>query len=118
MRIRKENTTTKALTPLVWGEAISPKEAAAIARVTPRRITEIVHSHGIGRLVGGRVFVSKPALQMWIDNDAEALHLYCAGDRFDARVAFYFRRNGLDKELLEIRRLINLKREILDDKER
>lgn len=81
------------LRPFDASEAITVSIAAKIAGVKPRTIQHWCVVHRIGRrIANGPWRVSRPALQMLLDDDREALRLYRAGDRTSERVRRYFRR--------------------------
>jgi hypothetical protein len=73
-----------------------PLNVAAERAGKPGTIRNWCIEHGIGRRVGGgQWIVSKVALAMFLDGDHEALRRYKSGDRSEACVVAYFRREGL-----------------------
>ncbi len=82
----------KTLVPFDAREAISTDLAAKRADCSPRTIRYWCEVCGIGRKVGGRLKVSRVALQMKLEGDDEALALYHTGDRENPRVIAYFER--------------------------
>lgn len=77
-------------------EAITLRQAALIAGRSESTLRSWCQCHYIGRRVaGGHWMVSRPALQMFLDDDARALRAYLAGDRESEMVASYFRRAAL-----------------------
>ncbi|MBG0801655.1 hypothetical protein IYW40_09175 [Methylocystis sp. H4A] len=81
------------LRPFDASETIPVSIAATIAGVKPRTIQHWCVVYRIGRrIANGPWRVSRPALQMLLDDDGEALRLYHAGDRTSERVRQYFRR--------------------------
>ncbi|MDH2402019.1 hypothetical protein QCM77_18940 [Bradyrhizobium sp. SSUT18] len=81
------------LKPFDRNEAITVKEAAAVAGKSPGTIREWCKSYGVGRRVGdGTWWVSRVALAMFLDGDKAALNSYLAGDRVGERVVSYFDR--------------------------
>jgi hypothetical protein len=80
------------LVPFDPREAISTDIAAKRADCSPRTIRYWCEACGIGRKIGGRLRVSKVALQMKLEGDGEVLALYQAGNREDPRVVAYFER--------------------------
>jgi hypothetical protein len=84
----------QVLIPYSRFEAIAPHVAGGIANVTTETIRRWCAMHFIGRVVGGRWYVSKPALLMYLDGDRAALKAYLAGER-QGIVAPYFERAGV-----------------------
>lgn len=78
------------LRPFNATESIGTDEAAEMAGIKPRTIREWCHVQPIGRQVGGRWKVSRPALQMLLDGDGAALAAYARGDRSSPLVRDYF----------------------------
>lgn len=86
----------RVLIPYDRCEAITLKQAARIAGRSESTLRSWCQCHYIGRRVaGGPWMVSRPALQMFLDDDARALRAYLAGDRESELVASYFRLAGL-----------------------
>jgi hypothetical protein len=83
------------LTPYDPREAISLKEAAARAGRSENTIKNWCEAEALGRRIKGRWSVSVVALQMFLDGEHRALHLYLQGDRAAANVVAYFHRFGL-----------------------
>jgi hypothetical protein len=91
-------TTTderKILVPFDKRECISLKEAADIAGRSESTVRNWCDKYGLGRRIGGGLWVSKVALAMHLDGDRKALRAYHAGDRTSDLVATYFERAGL-----------------------
>jgi hypothetical protein len=90
---RRENV----LTPLHWPEAISTSDAADLAKRAVTTIRSWVYTHDLGRQVGtNTLYLSKPLLIAFLENDREAMRLYHQGKRTTPRVAQYFGRCGID----------------------
>ncbi len=86
----------QVLIPFDKREVITLRQAALIAGRSESTLRSWCQAHYIGRRVaGGPWMVSRPALQMFLDDDARALRAYLAGDRESELVASYFRRAGL-----------------------
>ncbi|OSI70532.1 hypothetical protein BST63_33350 [Bradyrhizobium canariense] len=84
------------LTPYDPREGISLAMAAKRAGKSESTIRNWCPQHGLGRRVGGGVWVvSQVALAMFLDGDAAALAAYHAGDHCNSEVAEYFERFGL-----------------------
>lgn len=63
-------------------EATDLKGAASIARKSISTVRAWAQAHHIGRRVGGGAWmISLPALLMFLDDNADALAAYLAGDR-------------------------------------
>jgi hypothetical protein len=98
-----EPQACRTLKPFNREEAISIKEAAAIAGKSERTLYEWCKRHGLGRRVGsGTWWVSKVALAMFLDDDMIALAAYQAGDRTSDLVSLYFDRFGLNSQCFAI----------------
>ena len=84
------------LKPYDVAEAINLKEAAGLAGMSVRTVTNWCSQHGIGRRINGGAWkVSRVALAMLLDDDMIALAAYQAGDRASPLVGPYFARFGL-----------------------
>lgn len=93
-----EETTWRVLTPYDPREGISLAMAAKRAGKSETTIRNWCPQHGLGRRVGGGVWVvSQVALAMFLDGDTKALKAYHAGDLFNLRVRQYFDRFGLSR---------------------
>jgi len=91
-----EETTWRVLTPYDPREGISLATAAKRAGKSETTIRNWCPQHGLGRRVGGGVWVvSQVALAMFLDGDTAALASYHAGDLSSSRVRHYFERFGL-----------------------
>jgi hypothetical protein len=91
-----EESHLKVLTPYDPREGIGLKEAAARAGKSETTLRNWCTQHGLGRRVGGGVWVvSKVALAMFLDDDRKALIAYLAGDRSTSLVKQYFDRGGV-----------------------
>lgn len=91
-----EDSHLKVLTPYDPREGISLALAAKRANKSERTMRYWCSQHGLGRRVGGGVWVvSQVALTMFIDGDAETLAAYHSGDRSSERVRSYFERLGV-----------------------
>jgi hypothetical protein len=92
----QERTIWRVLAPYDVREGISPGTAARLAGKSQRTIRVWCNERGLGRRVGGGVWVvSKIALTMYLDGDAGALKAYLAGDRSSIAVRGYFERCGV-----------------------
>ncbi len=86
----------QVLIPYDKREAITLRQAGLIAGRSESTLRSWCQNHHIGRrIAGGPWMVSRPALQMLLDDDARALRAYLAGDREGELVMSYFRRAGL-----------------------
>ena len=85
----------RILRPFIAAEAMGTAEAAQMAGIAPRTMRDRCHMHPIGRFIGGRWWVSKPALQMLQDGDEAALEAYAKGDRSSPLVLDYFIAHGV-----------------------
>ncbi len=93
-----EEITWRVLTPYDPREGISLATAAKRAGKSDTTIRNWCQQHGLGRRVGGGVWiVSQVALAMFLDGDMAALAAYHAGDHSRSEVARYFERFGLPK---------------------
>jgi hypothetical protein len=93
-----ENQTRRKpqiLLPFDIREALTLREAAAIAGRTPVTIRTWCSIYDLGRRIGGQWCVSKVALAMYLDSNREALRAYLSGDRENDAVLEYFERCGL-----------------------
>lgn len=93
-----EETTWRVLTPYDPREGISLAMAAKRAGKSETTIRNWCPQHGLGRRVGGGVWVvSQVALAMFLDGDMAALAAYHSGDRMNAKVEQYFARFNLPR---------------------
>jgi hypothetical protein len=93
-----EETTWRVLTPYDPREGISLAMAAKRAGKSETTIRNWCTQHGLGRRVGGGVWVvSQVALAMFLDGDMSALAAYHSGDHSSPIVAQYFERFGLPR---------------------
>jgi Helix-turn-helix domain len=83
------------LTPLDHAEALTLQEAADRSKKVAGTIRNWCESEGIGRRIGGKWYVSKVALEMYLDGEEDALARYLRGDRESKDVIAYFNRFGL-----------------------
>ena len=84
------------LVPFDKREAMTLRAAAELAGRSEGTVRMWCERYGIGRRVaGGPWAVSRVALAMLLDGNAEALAAYHAGDRHGPLVAPYFERLGL-----------------------
>lgn len=91
--IPPEETNWRVLVPFDIREGISLAIAAERAGKSETTIRNWCNQHGLGRRVGGGVWiVSKVALAMYLDGDEAALKAYLAGDRCSQAVKLYFER--------------------------
>lgn len=94
--IDKMPDNPQVLIPYDRREAITLRQAALIAGRSESTLRSWCQTHHIGRRVGGGPWmISRPALQMFLDDDAVALRAYLKGDRESELVMVYFRRAGL-----------------------
>lgn len=78
------------LRPFDGREAITTKEAAALAGVSSRQVRRWSERFGIGRKVaGGDMRISRVALQMLLEGDRDALARYLDGDRGFYVLSYY-----------------------------
>lgn len=82
----------RVLIPFDRREALSLREAAAVAGRSVETVRRWCALNDIGRRIGGRWAVSHPALLMLLDGDREALKAYLAGERDAPAVRAYFDR--------------------------
>lgn len=86
----------KVLTPYDPREGISLAAAARRAGKSETTIRNWCPQYGLGRRVGGGVWVvSQVALAMFLDGDKAALAAYHAGDCSSPQVSEYFERFNL-----------------------
>lgn len=86
----------QVLIPFDRREALSLKQAIGFSPCgSAETIRRWCAMYDIGRVIGGRWYVSHPALLMHVDGDRAALNAYLAGDRSSALVAQYFTRAGV-----------------------
>jgi hypothetical protein len=86
----------RCLIPFDRREGISVEATAEIAGKSVRTLRLWCEQHQIGRRVGGGPWVvSRPALEMLLNDDYSALSTYLAGDRENQAVIGYFERVGL-----------------------
>lgn len=91
-----EETSWRVLTPYDPREGINLVTAAKRAGKSETTIRNWCAQHGLGRRVGGGVWVvSQIALAMFLDGDTAALAAYHSGDRSSSRVSQYFDRFAL-----------------------
>jgi hypothetical protein len=91
-----EETGWQVLVPFDAQEGTALKKAAGLAGKKETTIRNWCVEHGIGRRVGGGVWVvSKVALAMFLDGDDLALCAYRSGDRSNQIVLRYFDRLGI-----------------------
>src|SRR5687767_14568020 len=84
----------QTLTPYWPEEAVTFKEAAALARV--HEVRAWARTEFLGRPVGpNRWKISKVALAMYLESNASALTAYLRGDRSSPAVVAYYERLGL-----------------------
>jgi hypothetical protein len=99
----EETPWPNVLVPFDLQEAISTNTAAEKSGCKIRTIRYWCENDGIGRKVGGRLRISKVALQMKLEGDHEALALYQTGDRKHSRVVTHFKRLGIGGMILKWR---------------
>ncbi|CAO4142232.1 Helix-turn-helix domain-containing protein [Methylorubrum thiocyanatum] len=91
-----EVASGRCLIPFDRREGISVEAAAEIAGKSVRTLRLWCEQHQIGRRVGGGPWVvSRPALEMLLNDDQRALSAYLSGDRESPLVTGYFERVGL-----------------------
>lgn len=96
-KLHRDSRRENVLKPLHWPEAISTSDAADLAKRAVTTIRSWVYTHDLGRHVGtNTLYVSKPLLIAFLENDREAMRLYHQGKRTTPRVAQYFHRCGID----------------------
>jgi hypothetical protein len=83
------------LLPFDIREALTLREAAAIAGRTPVTVRTWCSLYNLGRRIAGQWRVSRVALAMFLDSNREALRAYLNGDRQCEAVLEYFERCGL-----------------------
>ncbi|KAA2241155.1 hypothetical protein [Salinarimonas soli] len=76
-------------------EFVSLRAAAETIGVHQETVRLWCLRYHIGRMVGGRWKVSRPALAMFVERDRAALVAYVGGDRASPAVRGYFERAGL-----------------------
>jgi hypothetical protein len=88
-----ERTAWRVLVPFDVRDVMDIAGAAKRAGKSPTTIRTWCIQHGLGRRIAGGVWVvSKVALAMFLDGDADALKAYLAGDRSSQAVKSYFNR--------------------------
>lgn len=80
----------KILVPWDPREVMKVHVAAATAVTCKSTIRNWCDQHGIGRKIGARYSISRVALAMHMEGNAEALEAYRSGDRTGPLVAPYF----------------------------
>jgi hypothetical protein len=91
-----EQHSWRVLVPFDVREGIDLTGAAKRAGKSQTTIRNWCNQHGLGRRVGGGVWVvSKVALAMYLDGDEAALRSYLLGDRSSQLVRSYFDRCGV-----------------------
>ena len=91
-----EETNWQVLIPFDPREGISLVDAGKLAGKSVGTVRGWCVQHGLGRRVGGGVWVvSKVALAMFLDDDLKTLASYLAGDRSSHPVKMYFERVGV-----------------------
>ncbi|KRR06206.1 hypothetical protein CQ12_11510 [Bradyrhizobium jicamae] len=86
----------QVLIPFDAREGVSLGQAAKRAGKSETTLRNWCVQHGLGRRVGGGVWVvSKVALTMFLDDDQEALAAYLAGDRSSSIMKHYFEQVGI-----------------------
>jgi hypothetical protein len=84
----------KIIIPFNRQEIASLKEAGAIAG----RCAETMRmwaGDGIGRKIGGKWAISRPALLMRLEGNTAALKAYWSGDRTSPEIRYYFEMAGV-----------------------
>jgi hypothetical protein len=90
-----EEQNFSVLMPYDPREGMSLKHAAERAGKSETKVKNWCHKYGIGRrIVGGVWVISRPALEMLLDDDHAALLAYHAGERKIPGVRLYFERTG------------------------
>src|SRR3978361_1678773 len=87
--------TRAILKPYTREEAFRLKEASAYIDRCTKTVKRLCNRHGLGRVIGNQMEVSRVALQMYLEEDQETLDLYLAGDRTSATVTAYYARLGI-----------------------
>jgi hypothetical protein len=88
----------QVLLPFDLAEALTISEAAEVSGRTKVTMQTWAALYDLGRPVGGRWMLSRVALQMYLDEDRNALRAYLMGDRACEEVAVYFKRLGITLE--------------------
>ena len=84
------------LMPYDKREAMSIQAAAKQAGFSPSTIRNWCEDFSIGRRIGkGHWKVSRVALQMFVNNEMDALAAYHTGERSNPKVIAYFEKAGL-----------------------
>jgi hypothetical protein len=84
------------LVPFDPREAMPVRGFAVLTGLSVQGARDTVHAQGLGRKIGNRWFVSRPASAMYLDGDHAALAAYWRGDRSSDLVRPYFERLGID----------------------
>jgi hypothetical protein len=104
----REKTSWQVLVPFDPREGIDVSVAAERAGKSSGTLRNWCNQYGLGRRIASGVWVvSKVALAMFLDGDAEALKAYLAGDRSSPEVKFYFDRCGVPIPKIKPRNLNN-----------
>jgi hypothetical protein len=84
------------LTPYDPREGMSLKQAAERVGRSESSVKNWCHKYGVGRrVVSGVWVISKPALEMLLDDNHAALLAYHSGDKTSFEVREYFERTGV-----------------------
>lgn len=91
-----DKSSFAVLVPFDPREAMTLAQAARRSGKSESTVRNWCLRWGIGRRVAGGIWhVSRPALEMLLDGDDEALAAYHSGDRSSAQVYRYFERTGV-----------------------
>jgi hypothetical protein len=91
-----QTSDSRCLIPFDRRESISIAAAAQRTGRVSRTLRRWCEEHCIGRrIAGGQWMVSVVALEMLLNDDAEALKVYLDGDRCSLVVSAYYDRAGL-----------------------
>ena len=82
-------SSTRVLIPFRREEALSVAEATAITGLSADTVRRWAALNDLGRMIGGRWYLSRAALRMHLDGDRRALRAYLNGDRTSELVASY-----------------------------
>lgn len=86
---------TYALIPYIPQERMTGAEASKMLGVSTSTIFRYARDHHLGRLIGGKLALSRVAVQLWAEDNQDLLARYLAGDRSSDQMRDIYRRLGI-----------------------